>query len=168
MTQIPSDKLKMIDSESKMETAPQGERESVSTCSRTQVHLLSACMCMHERCTKTSGAILSSCMQCCCWSEPVSTVRWLVWVYIFRTEGWAYYIGFLTLLRMWEDGRYPMCEPQSDQHACNALSCVSCQHQLKAWNSGLNSVKIHQEHGVSCEYLHKHYYIQQHTMCRFN
>ena len=55
LTQIPSDKLKMIDSESKMETATQGENACPFLCPRT-----SACLkCMHVH--KHWSALLRSC-----------------------------------------------------------------------------------------------------------
>lgn len=57
-TQIPSDKLKTIDSESKMETAPRGAGKCPPLVSTTQAHVLSASMCTSAR-TATSSAILN-------------------------------------------------------------------------------------------------------------
>lgn len=95
MTQIPSDKLKMIDSESKMETAPQGVSECPHLCPHTSAR--SQCMHVHECGTATSSVypqFMQPC-KCCRWSERVYSMH----VGTAGRKGWAYYIGFLTLLK---------------------------------------------------------------------
>lgn len=143
MTQIPSDKLKMIDSESKMETAPQGMSDCPHLCPRASARFFK---CMHEQecCTVTSSAnpqLMQACK--CCRCEWVHARTVCMYICVHCKNGRVGLLHWIpdTFQRMWEDGRYPMCEPQSHQHACNTLSCVSCQHQLKAWNLEPKSVK---------------------------
>lgn len=84
MTQIPSDKLKMIDSESKMETAPRGVSECPHLCPHTSARF--KCMHVHKRCTVTPSANpqFMQARKRCHWSECVCTVCMYVRLWVLQ------------------------------------------------------------------------------------
>lgn len=104
MTQIPSDKLKMIDSESKMETAPRGASDCPRLCPHTSARLREhACaQTLHGDVECKFSAPRASCVSGVAGvSRCVCVCVQYAWTFVcsLRTEGWAYYIGFLTLLK---------------------------------------------------------------------
>lgn len=160
------DKLKMIDSESKMGMAKQG----VSPCP----HL----------CPCTSTCLKRTHVRECC-SAPLRLYRRVSAV--AEDNVWAQYACTLVVnarrrmgLQHWFPDTFKECEKtanirfvnlKSHQRAFNALSCVSCQHQLKAWNSGPKSVKIHQEQKSELQipaWAQLDKFRHQHTICRPN
>lgn len=91
MTQIPSDKLKMIDSESKMETAPQGASKCPHLCPRSRARF--ECMHVHRGCTVTSIANPRLTQACDCCRRSLFLSKVCTHVCGYRNTGWLTTLG---------------------------------------------------------------------------